>query len=127
MKTTALYAAILALFFFGLAVRAIKLRRRNMVILGDGNVPDLQRAVRSHGNFAEYVPFGLILMALAEAGGFPAPGIHLLGGALVAGRALHAWGINQAKEDFRFRIAGMSLTFFTLIGGALSCLYVGLQ
>ncbi len=73
--------------------------------------------MRAQANFAEYVPFALVLMALAEAGGTPGWIIHPLGAALVAGRAAHAWGITRDREDFRFRVGGMIATF-SVIGCA---------
>jgi uncharacterized membrane protein YecN with MAPEG domain len=42
---------------------------------------------------------------------------------LLIGRVLHAFGISQAEENYRFRVAGMALTFVALISGALLCLF----
>jgi uncharacterized membrane protein YecN with MAPEG domain len=111
------------LLYLGLSVRVIRWRRRELVALGDGGRPALQRALRVHGNFAEYVPLALILLALAELTGAAALLLHLLGLALLGGRALHAYGVSQAEENYRFRAAGMVLTFATLVAGALLCLF----
>ncbi|MGZ5919923.1 MAG: MAPEG family protein [Hyphomicrobium sp.] len=46
--------------------------------------------MRVHANFAEYAPFALLLMALAESLGPPHVLTHLVGLMLVAGRTLHA-------------------------------------
>lgn len=120
---TALYAAVLALVFVGLSVRTLRLRRQLRVAIGDGNEPVLARAMRVHANFAEYVPLALLLIYLLEAGGAPPLAIHLLGAALLAGRLLHAWGVSQVREDFRFRVAGMALTFSAIVAAALALLY----
>jgi len=45
--------------------------------------------------------------------------VHLLGALLLAGRAVHAYGVSQEKENFRYRIAGMMTTFGVLVGSAL--------
>ena len=121
LPTTSLYAALLAALFILLSLQVIKARRTHRVALG---VPHrlVERAVRAHGNCAEYVPLGLILLGLLEGMGLPAWGTHALGSAFLAGRVLHAWGISQEPEVFRFRTAGMGLTFAVLGVGAAALL-----
>ncbi len=116
MLVVPLYAALLALLFVLLAVRTIRLRRRYGVAVGDGAHPVLLRAMRTHANFAEYVPLALVLFYFAEIGGAPQALAHLLGGSLLLGRILHAWGVSQERETFAFRVAGMALT----LGGMLT-------
>ncbi len=111
----ALYAALLALLYLGLGLRVIRLRRRLKVAVGDGGQPELQRAVRVHANFAEYVPLALVLLLLAELQGAPAWLLHALGLALLVGRLIHARGVSRTREDFRWRVAGMTLTFPVLL------------
>lgn len=113
------YAALLALIYVYLAIRAIGARRRAKLALGVGDDPALQRAVRVHGNFAEYAPFGLLLILLVGLAGWGAWAVHLLGALLLAGRVVHAYGMSQAKENFRYRIVGMMTTFGVLVGSAL--------
>jgi uncharacterized membrane protein YecN with MAPEG domain len=110
LPVTALYAGLLGLYFIWLATRVIKARRLYRVALGtDHRV--VQRAARAHGNFAEYVPFALLLLALCEVNGLPDWALHALGVALVVGRVVHATGIAREPEDFKWRVFGMSLTF----------------
>lgn len=123
-QVTALYAALLTLGFVWLATRVIAARRVAGVPIGTGADRRLERAVRAHGNFAEYVPLALVLLALLELNGLPAWGLHLLGTALLAGRALHAAGITREPEDLRFRVAGMATTFAVLALAALALLWV---
>ncbi|MCH9670655.1 MAG: MAPEG family protein, partial [Gammaproteobacteria bacterium] len=104
--------------FMVLSVRAILLRRASKVALGDGDQPALRRAVRAHANFAEYVPFALILLFFLEVQAIADSTIHLLCAALLIGRVLHAYGVSQPTEDYRFRVAGMILTLVA-IGGAV--------
>ena len=66
LVTTAVFASILALMFIKLSLGVIALRRKNKVSLGAGGVDELERAMRAHGNFAEYVPLGLFLMGALE-------------------------------------------------------------
>ena len=67
MPIMPIYAALLALLFVYLSWRTIGTRRRLQIALGDKDHPEMQRAVRVHANFAEYVPLGLILLHLVEA------------------------------------------------------------
>ena len=62
----AIYAAPLAFLYIALAINVIRLRFKHRVSLGAGEVPKLERAIRAHGNFAEYVPFALLLIGLSE-------------------------------------------------------------
>jgi uncharacterized membrane protein YecN with MAPEG domain len=123
---TPFYAALLALLFLVLSYRTIRLRRRLRVAIGDGHKPELQRAMRVHANFAEYVPLALLLIYFFEQQTGLALWTHILCVALLVGRALHAYGVSQAHEDFRFRVGGMFLTLsviaavsVTLIAGQL--------
>jgi uncharacterized membrane protein YecN with MAPEG domain len=65
MPITALYAALLTMLFVVLSVRVIAMRRGSGAALGDGGNPELLRRIRVQGNFAEYVPLGLVLLRLA--------------------------------------------------------------
>jgi len=119
MVITPVYAALLAVLFFALSVRIVRLRRRLRVAVGDGGEPELLRAIRAHGNFAEYVPLTVLLLALAESQGNPPLLLHALGLALLAGRIAHAWGISRTIEELRYRVFGMAATFTALLGAAL--------
>jgi uncharacterized membrane protein YecN with MAPEG domain len=119
LDVTPIYAALLALLFVFLSLRTIHLRRRHRVALGDGDNPELRRAMRAHANFAEYVPFALLLVYFVERDGAHLALVHALGLALLAGRLLHAWGVSQPREDFRFRVTGMVLSFGVLLTTAL--------
>jgi uncharacterized membrane protein YecN with MAPEG domain len=122
MRITALYAALLAPLYVLLALRVIAVRRRVQVALGDGGDAELQRRMRVQANFVEYVPFALLLMALAEGLGSPPALLHVLGLALLVGRLSHAWGMSQAQEVFGFRVVGMIASFTVIATAALLCL-----
>lgn len=126
LQATAFWAALLAPVGIWLSVRVIGLRRRLRVAIGAGGQPALERAMRAQANFFEYVPFALLLLALAEAGGAPGWIIHPLGAALLAGRLAHGWGITREREDFRFRVGGMMATFTVTGLAALAALVFAL-
>ena len=125
MTITPVYAAIATLFYVFLSFRAIGGRRTAKVGLGDGGNRVLQRRLRAHGNFAEYCPLAILLMALAELQSTPAWSVHLIGVALIVGRLVHAYGVSQEPEPARLRTIGMILTFIALISGALTNLGLG--
>jgi hypothetical protein len=122
MPVTALYGGALALLFIFLATRVIGFRRSAKVSIGDGGNSALLRRIRVHGNFAEYVPFAIVLMALAESMTAPAWLLHAAGLALAGGRVCHAYGVSQSPENFRLRITGMAVTFTVLGVMAATCI-----
>lgn len=125
MPITASFAAVLALMFIGLSVLVIRRRIRLRVSLGDGGQGALQKATRAHGNFAEYVPFSLILMAGLELQGAPVWAVVALGLGLIIGRIAHAYAI-LAGKIFGPRQLGMGLTFTVLTVAALGNLALSL-
>ena len=122
MTITALYASLLALLFVFLSFRVIGWRRLVKVEIGHGDDNQLLRRMRVHANFAENVPFTLLLMAMAESMTAPRPLIHLVGLLLIAGRLMHAYGLSQTPHILRYRVWGMMLTFLALSISALLCL-----
>lgn len=118
------YAALLALLFLFLSIHTIRLRRKLRIGVGDGGNALMLRAMRVHANFAEYVPFTLLLIGMLELSGAHQWIIHLLGTTLCISRCLHAYGVSQAKENYRFRISGMMLSF-AVIGGCAVLLFIG--
>lgn len=127
LMVTPIYAGLLALAFVLLSIRVVGARRRARVALGDGGDRMLLRRQRAHGNFAEYVPFALLLMALAELQGAPAPLLHGIGLGLVIGRAIHAYSLNRDPEPIKVRVVAMALTFTVLVTGATANLYLALS
>ena len=77
MPIAALYAALLAPLFLILSARVIGRRREARVALGAGEDAELLRRMRVHANFAEYTPFALVCLALAESLATPALVLHL--------------------------------------------------
>ena len=112
---TSIIASVLTVIFVRLSFAVIRLRRKNKVGLGSGGHEELERAIRAQGNFAEYVPFGIMLIACLEINGAPWWLVAVPGITLIAGRLIHAKGINVPPPDFSQRVLGMKFTFNTLI------------
>lgn len=121
-----IYASLLALLLIGLSYNVVRLRRRHQVGIGTGSVQALERAVRAHANFCEYVPLALLLLGLIELGG-KVPGwmLHILGLALLAGRIAHAQGLNRSAGASRARVVGTALTWGVLLVASGMGLAVG--
>ncbi|MBD1909097.1 MULTISPECIES: MAPEG family protein [unclassified Leptolyngbya] len=87
----------------------------------------LQRKVRAHGNFAEYVPHGLLFIAALEL--MQAQGwlVWVLGSALTIARIAHAYGVITTYGPSLSRATGFFLTWFVYIIGSIACLYYGYQ
>ena len=126
LPITSVYAGFLALLFIALSWRVIVVRRGARVSLGDGENKDLRQRARAHGNFAEYTPMGLVLLACVELQGAPAMAVHLLGLMLLAGRGLHARAFWTHPMNFTFRTWGMLLTFGMLALGGVGLILHGL-
>jgi len=123
MVVTPLYAGMLALWFVALSVRVVGQRRHNKVSLGDGGKTQLQRAIRGHANFSEYVPLALLLLGILELSHFPRYVLHGLGATLLAARLLHGYALSFTGH-FQFgRVAGAALTFLVLMVAGVLCLY----
>jgi uncharacterized membrane protein YecN with MAPEG domain len=117
-----IYAAILAVMFVALSIRVIALRRTSKLPLGFQGDVALERRVRAQGNFAEYVPLALLLLAFVEMRGAPAWLVHAMALVLIAGRLSHAYGVSQLRESFAFRVSGMAMTFTVILSAALAIL-----
>lgn len=126
MIVTPFYAGLLALLFFVLSIKVV-LRRQGGITLGDGGDKRLLRVIRGHGNFAEYVPLILLLMAMLELGHTSTYVLHALGIALLVGRLLHGYALSFT-DHFRFgRFWGAGLTILVLAVCAVLCVLQGLR
>ncbi len=127
MKITALYAALLAVLFLVLTFRTLNYRRTQQVEIGDGGDRQLLRRVRVHGNFAEYTPFALLLIGIAESLGLAAAEVHGLGLLLLAGRVVHAYGLSQNPHILPMRVVGMVATLAAIALAAAACAWFSLR
>jgi uncharacterized membrane protein YecN with MAPEG domain len=126
MIVTPLYAGLLALWFLVLSFRVIR-GRRGGIPLGDGGDPLMLRAIRGHGNFAEYVPLVLVMMLILELSRFSIYVIHLIGLLLLVGRLLHGYALSFTERFMFGRFWGIILTFLALVIAAVLCIWQGIQ
>ncbi len=113
--TTGFFAGILSIFYIYLSFRVIFIRNKQKISLGNGGFAPLDIAIRAHGNFSEYVPIGIILLALLELNGMSGWVIMILGATLTLGRLIHFSAFyNPDQISLPRRVAGMILTFAAL-------------
>jgi uncharacterized membrane protein YecN with MAPEG domain len=79
MIITSLYAALLVILFIVLSARIITYRRAQKINLGDGEDEAMRRRIRAQANCAEYAPFGILMMAIAETLSANPLLLHLMG------------------------------------------------
>jgi len=97
MIITSLYAALLVVLFIVLSARIIAFRRGKKINLGDGEDEAMRRRIRAQANCAEYAPFGILMMGIAETLSAHPALLHLMGIMLLVGRIMHAYGINSRE------------------------------
>ena len=123
VPVTLWYAAALGVLLLVLSWNVLRHRVRALIETGSDKSPLSDRISRVHGNFTEYVPTGLLLLALLEWAGAPALLLHIGGVLLCAGRCLHAWGYSRHAVVSFGRIVGIQATLLALSYLAAACLY----
>ena len=118
LPVTAFFAGLFGFFYIGLSVLVILKRYNLRLALGDGGDMGITRRIRAHANFAEYVPFCLILLGINELEKKPGWLVATLAALLLLGRLSHAYGLIVAEaanpQNIKFRQIGMVSTFAVL-------------
>ena len=94
LPITSIFAAIFGLMLIALSIRVGVFRFQEKIWLLDGGNDELTRRIRVQGNFTEYVPIALLLIALVELGGASTGLVWGLGTTLLAARLTHAIGLS---------------------------------
>jgi uncharacterized membrane protein YecN with MAPEG domain len=97
----------------GLSIPVMLRRRAARVGLGAGEDKMLLARMRAQANFAEYTPFILVMLGLAENQGGRVWWLALLGGGFLIGRVLHAYALWYGV--MRFRVVSMTMTWAILV------------
>jgi uncharacterized membrane protein YecN with MAPEG domain len=121
MSVTPLYAGLLALLYLALSTRVVMMRGKGMPSLGDGGIEALQRRIRGHANFAEYVPLLLLMLAILELGHLPTPWLNAIGTSLLVARLLHGAALSFTAGWKFGRFWGTLLTFVLLAVCGVLC------
>jgi uncharacterized membrane protein YecN with MAPEG domain len=122
-RITLLVASLHVLLYVVLALRVVLHRRASRIGVGTGGDSAMALRVRVHGNFAEYVPLALLMLAVLELSAMPAALLWTCGVALLLARVLHAVGLGRSPGYSFGRFAGTLLTFLVLLAMALAGLW----
>ena len=123
MMITGLYVGVLGILFIALCYGVILKRLKFKIGLGHGDNHELHKAIRVQGNFVEYVPISLLIIALCDFSNIPAMIVHALGITLVLGRLLHAYGLNKTSQASKARVIGTLMTHAVIVIGSLILIY----
>lgn len=124
MPVTLVTAGLCGLLYFILSWRVVQVRLSSKVLLGDGGDDLLLQRIRAHANFAEYVPFCLILIFVVENSLEVSPRwLWGVGMALVVLRVLHAIGMARMVSN-PWRALGALGTWIVMVGLSLAALAV---
>ena len=117
------YVILLTLIYLYISFSVIRLRYKHKSPIGVKESPELEYAVRGHGNFAEYTPLALILLLLTVLTGANPYISHAIAVLLTAGRLFHAYCF-VSKHNFVIRRYGMIMTFLSLIVSISALSYI---
>jgi len=123
IEVVALYVGLNSLLLLFLAYN-VGSRRGAQNALEPGATGDasLTRAMRAHGNFAEYAPTALLLLLILALLGLPGTLLHLFGGGFTIGRVVHAIGMMRPDHPNAIRFTGNLITGLTLLIGGVICI-----
>ncbi len=114
VPASALYGSFLAIITIFLAMNVSRNRGRAKTLYGHGGDEGLENAIRAHGNAAEYVPIGILMLVVAEIMGANATSMHGLGGTMLIGRIASTHGILTRINGSR--VIGALLTWLSVLG-----------
>lgn len=120
IPVTLLYGGLLVLLVtaLGSVVSLSRVALGKRARLGEPTPPELVRYVRAHGNAAEWVPLGIAALLMLELSHAPSLALHVLGGALVGLRLLHAaYAYFKLPFAIIFVVVVLQYGLFAVMGG----------
>lgn len=115
---TSFTASVLAIMLVALSIYVGIYRNTAKIMVGTGNDEKLTIRIRAQGNFTEYAPMALIIIALCEYQKFSSTLVLILAALIIIGRLTHA--IGMLKNLVIFKFIGMIGTYLCIIIGAIS-------
>ena len=114
LPITLTVAGAAALMNIWLGLRITLLRRGLRISIGDNGNPAIAARIRAHGNFIEYTPFFLILLAAAEFTAGSPTWLWILALVYMVGRLLHVFGMDRGGANM-LRAIGIISTWLCLL------------
>jgi uncharacterized membrane protein YecN with MAPEG domain len=113
VHVTLLYGGLTFLLVTFLGINVSRARGKHQAFFG--TMPEvISREIRAHGNAAEWAPLAVVLLLLLELSGVSSLALHLLGGSMLLGRALHAAGALLPKRRLLL-IIGASINYLVTL------------
>ncbi|MCH2190609.1 MAG: MAPEG family protein [Gammaproteobacteria bacterium] len=119
MLVTPLFAALFGVLYFILSINVVRFRLGQRVSLGNGDNQDIEKAIRIHANFIEYVPLILLLFYFYEVMSLSSSLVLFLASTLFIARVCHIIGMVNPTELVLLRQVGAAVTFLVLV--VISC------
>lgn len=113
LPVTLASAAALGAINLWLALRIVRMRVRDEVLIGDGGDDLLAGRMRAHANLVEYAPFVLVLLALIELARGSGLTLGLTALIFVIARIAHPMGMDLRRSNLP-RAGGAILTWLVL-------------
>lgn len=108
-----------SLFYILLTLNVVRMRWATKTGLGVGEDRRMLKAVRVHGNFAEYIPLVFIGIILMEVRGAGSTWLHSLYAAAFLARILITFGITKTSNFSPYRFLGNCLTYIVLLSAGI--------
>lgn len=124
--TTAVFAGLLAIELVILSGWIVMGRVQKNALAGDAGDGNFAKRIRAQANFAEYVPFALLLIALLEGRGGSHGLVVTLLVILLIGRLAHPVGMftpPNSPQQFALRGGGIVATFVVTVVAALALIF----
>jgi uncharacterized membrane protein YecN with MAPEG domain len=118
LAIVALYVGLNALLLLVLAYN-VGARRGAQKQLQPGDMGDarLTRAIRAHGNYAEYAPAVLLILLMLALLGFEPLVLHLYGAIFTGSRVIGVFGMMREQHPNAPRFVANLVTGLALLGG----------
>lgn len=113
LPVTLASAAALGAINLWLALRIVRMRVKDEVLIGDGGDDLLAGRMRAHANLVEYAPFVLVLLALIELARGSGVALGLTALIFVIARIAHPMGMDLRRSNLP-RAGGAILTWLVL-------------
>lgn len=127
LTVSPIFVVICAAMFVAMGFHIAQYRRKNKFDLGDCGDAHLLQMIRAHGNAAEYMPMGLLLLVVLDLMDAPTNTVAMFGVVFVLGRAIHAAALLPQRQNYRRRFIGMILTFFSMIAMTFAIVVLSIE
>jgi uncharacterized membrane protein YecN with MAPEG domain len=123
LHVSAFYAALTGILCVILSVMVVRMRVARKISIGDGGDKEMSRMVRVFGNFAEYAPLVILVMAITETERALAPiYLHIFGAVFILGRIAHAVGLYRTLGINAGRTIGVVATLGVILALSIALL-----